>query len=371
MNSLLHTLSEFGNILQTRLFPALEQELGKLTEEHQQLVKVLGFLQMDGFATVRSGPGRPAHNRINILRAFVAKAVLGILHTRALLKRLRSDIRLLRLCGWDQASQIPDETIFSRAFAEFAVTELPQRVHQALIQQTYADRLVGHISRDATAIPAREKPHPVPKQPKQRASRAKNRAPEQMTRLERQCLPGRSLEQMLAEVPRHCDKGCKVDSKGLPSYWIGYKLHVDVADGQIPITAMLTSASLQDSQVAIPLAKMTAKRVTSFYDLMDKGYDSQHIREFSQRLGHVPIVDRQKRGSQQPVLAPHERIRFRERTAAERVYSRLKDEFGGRCIRVRGNAKVMAHLMFGLLALAVDQLLRLIPESVPLDTALC
>ena len=35
----------------------------------------------------------------------------------------------------------------------------------------------------------------------------------------------------------------------------------------------------------------------------------------------------------------------------ERVFSRLKDEFGAR--------KIMAHLMFGVLALTVDQLLKL------------
>jgi hypothetical protein len=44
---------------------------------------------------------------------------------------------------------------------------------------------------------------------------------------------------------------------------------------------------------------------------------------------------------------------------SERVNARLKDEFGGRTTRVRGATKVMAHLMFGILALTVDQLLRL------------
>jgi len=39
---------------------------------------------------------------------------------------------------------------------------------------------------------------------------------------------------------------------------------------------------------------------------------------------------------------------------------RLKDDFGGRHIRVKGNAKVMSHLMFGVLALTADQLLRLL-----------
>lgn len=43
---------------------------------------------------------------------------------------------------------------------------------------------------------------------------------------------------------------------------------------------------------------------------------------------------------------------------SERVNARLKDEFGGSQLRVRGAAKVMAHLMFGVLALTVDRLLR-------------
>ncbi len=44
----------------------------------------------------------------------------------------------------------------------------------------------------------------------------------------------------------------------------------------------------------------------------------------------------------------------------ERVNARLKDEFGGRNVRVRGAAKVMAHLMFGVLALTADQLMKLV-----------
>lgn len=55
-----------------------------------------------------------------------------------------------------------------------------------------------------------------------------------------------------------------------------------------------------------------------------------------------------------------EDVRYNERTAAERVNARLKDEFGGRNVRVRGHAKVLCHLMFGIVALTVDQLMRLI-----------
>jgi transposase len=58
-------------------------------------------------------------------------------------------------------------------------------------------------------------------------------------------------------------------------------------------------------------------------------------------------------------FTPAEQQRFKERGMVERVYSRLKDEFGARIIRVRGATKIMAHLMFSVLALTVDQLLKL------------
>ena len=59
--------------------------------------------------------------------------------------------------------------------------------------------------------------------------------------------------------------------------WIGYKLHIDAADASIPVSCILTSASLHDSQVAIPLATMTDARVTNLYDLMDSAYDAVEI----------------------------------------------------------------------------------------------
>ena len=69
------------------------------------------------------------------------------------------------------------------------------------------------------------------------------------------------------------------------------KLHLDTADCGVPLSAILTSASVHDSQVAIPLAMMTAGRVTNLYDLMDSAYDAREIHQTSERLGHVPIID--------------------------------------------------------------------------------
>jgi hypothetical protein len=41
-----------------------------------------------------------------------------------------------------------------------------------------------------------------------------------------------------------------------------------VIDGQIPISCVLTSASVSDNQVAIPLAVMTAQRITQIISLL-------------------------------------------------------------------------------------------------------
>ena len=37
-------------------------------------------------------------------------------------------------------------------------------------------------------------------------------------------------------------------------YWTGYKLHADVNDCGLPVSIVLTAASVLDSQVAIPTA---------------------------------------------------------------------------------------------------------------------
>lgn len=182
-----------------------------------------------------------------------------------------------------------------------------------------------------------------------------------------------SLAHMLSELPRQCDMGAKTNSQGHQQYWRGYKLHLDVADGQLPISALLTSASVHDSQVAIPLMTLTSQRVVHLYELMDSAYDAAHIHAHSKQLNHVPIIAPNgrrgtKKSSQLPKVYPDRPTpqltwaqleRFKERTMSERVNARLKDEFGASHIRVRGAAKVMAHLMFGVLALAVDQWLRL------------
>lgn len=361
------TISWLMGSLQKNLFPRLEECWGNLlTEKERQLIWILEVVEVERYiprSASRQWLGRKPFERQAIGRAFVAKAVYNHPFTRATIEALNSTPDLRRICGFERISDIPSEATFSRAFAEFARSGLGDRVHEALVKDCVKPQLVGHISRDATAIEGREKPITKPKKEKPAAAKrgrprkGEVREPKEEKRLDRQC--GQSAMEALGELPVHCDVGTKKNSKGYKETWIGYKLHADVNDCGLPIGVVLTSASLHDSQVAIPLMKMTSDRVDYLYDLMDSAYDAKPIYEVSRSLGHVPLIDKNSHGKEVVPMAPHEAARYKERTVSERFNSRLKEEFGARSVMVRGAQKVRLHLMFGVIALFADQLLKL------------
>ena len=363
MGVIMHIISDIWNGIQRHLFPFLEEELGPLTEYPRKVVATLEMVRIEAGILDDHWFGRPMSSRKALGRAFVAKAVSNAPTTRNFRDQILADFILRRICGWVERDQVPSEATFSRAFGEFAQSELTNRMHKALLNRTLSDHLFGHISQDSTEIGAREKSVKKPKQePKQKKKRGRPRKGEEPlpepTRIERQLTM--TVEEMVAELPTACDRGTKINSKGHMESWNGFKLHIDAADGQIPISCLLTSASLHDSQASIPLTAMTYQRVKSLYEIKDSAYDCQHIADYSRSLGHVPIIDTNTRKGVVRELAPAEKVRYRERSTVERVNSRLKDEFGGRMIRVRGAVKVMAHLMFCILALTADQLLRMV-----------
>jgi len=349
-------MGQLWNSIQSWLFPVLEDEIGALDEKHRQFVAAYRWC----------GNGCPPSDRLALCKAFIAKAVWDFATTRDLIDAIRHRPALRRLCGWESLGEVPSEATFSRAFDAFARDGRPQQIHEAMLKTHYGDKLAGHVSRDATAVHAREKAAVKPKatpDPKRgkRGRRRKDEPPSRPpdpTRLQRQLQ--RDLKGNLADLPTACDWGCKKNSQGKVEYWPGYKAHLDAIDGDIPVSFILTSASVHDSQVAIPLAQMSAERIASLYDLSDAAYDAKEIREMSARLGHVAIIDHNPRRGEKIEFSPAQALRYNERTAVERVNSHLHDEHGGRHVRVRGHAKVAAHLAFGLLVIAAEQMLRML-----------
>jgi hypothetical protein len=225
--------------------------------------------------------------------------------------------------------------------------------------------LIGHISRDATAIEAREQPakkaevsEPAPVVAKKRGRPRKGEVREvKPSKLEQQL--DKPLAQLLKELPHECDRGSKCNAQGYKNSWNGYKLHIDTTDCGVTVSALLSSASMHDSLASIPLSLITAERITHCYDLMDAAYCSSVLREHSRSLGHIPLIDHNPRRGEKIEFDPAEAQRYKERSQAERTNARLKDDFGGRYVRVKGHAKVMSHLMFGILALTAEQMMRL------------
>jgi len=323
-------LLNLWNSIESYLFPCLEDGLGEeLTKKEREFVRICSLAELDHYSYYLSNSylGRKAKDRLSILKSFVAKAVYNLDSTRGLIDLLKASPSIRRLCGWETRNSIPHESKFSRVFSLIAESELCQQIHKHMITEHCKDRIVGHVSRDSTAIEGRErieffKENKV-KTPKKRGRLRKGEVRiKEKTVVELQV--DRSLEENLKSLPMHCNKGTKKNSKGYKVSWKGYKLHLDCIDGDIPA-------------------------------------NSPAIHQFSKKLGHKPIIDNNpRRGRQKKIFDSIDKLRYRERSTAERVNSNLKDNYGGRNIRVRGHKKVMAHLMFGILAITANQLFRLI-----------
>lgn len=407
--------------VQQSLFPWIEKAVSDpLTESLYELIVILEFLRVEEVlrrVDQHGQVGAPPADRAPLLRAFLAKAVLKIPTTKGLYDRLRVDGALRRLCGWDappppprpprsgltrtgtvvRATRrgkrrhakrgVPSEATFSRAFAAFADAHVLDLVHAQRVQEYLGEEVWEHGAYDGTAISAMERPAPKPPKPKAapkpRGRRKKGDPrpvppppPPTRVQLQRQ---ETDLATILAELPTACDKGGKKNSKGDTEWWVGYKMHIVTVEGDIPVAALTTSASMHDSGAAIPLMRLAAQRgVRILYDLMDAAYDAEEIRAESHALDHVPIIDANSRSA--AVKAERERLaglefsrldveralvdqdrrrRFKARTAVERVNARLKDDPGVRLVRLRGHAKVHALLMSSLLVVFAKALLCL------------
>lgn len=364
----MNTIAAIWDRVERSLFPHLAECLPGMTETHFRLATVLEVIRIEDHVPPAwiQWYGRKRKDRKAMARAFVAKVVHKMPTNKALVDRLRVDANLRSLCGWEYPGQVADESTFSRAFAEFAKTGLLDKVHEALVAHYLGDDVIWHVSRDSTGIEAREKAarkqgksrQEGPKGRRGRAKKGEGIQPADEKRLARQ--RRQTAAEAIAELPTACDIGTKVDAKGNKMSWCGYKLNLDVVDGDIPVFALTTSASLHDSQAAIPMGKVTAERVTSWYDLMDSAYDAKDIRESSVELGHVPIIDVNRRRGKPAPMEPDRARRYGNRSSAERVNSRLKDDCGGRNVRVRGAPKVHTHLMFGVLVVFAEAILGLV-----------
>jgi hypothetical protein len=369
--------------LETSLFPALKEELRleELSSKESKLIKILDFAEIEKNITIVKITNTP-RDREEIARAFIAKSVYNLQTTRDLIDRLHIDRTLRMLCGWRYKTDIPSESKFSRVFKELSDLKIAEKTHEKFVKEYLSDELFFYNATDATKVPLREKPVKVEKEkpkPKKRGRPKKGemREPIKPTILKQQ-KKMETVEEKLSLVSTDCGVGVKQNSKGNREVWIGGKLHISAVDGDIPITAFYSGANVHDSSVALPLMQETSQRVNYLYDLQDAGYDADIIREFSENLGHRPIIDINPKNSkalkEKIELIKHEKESFKfinqhqsldkehynQRSMVERVNKYLKDDFGCDKIYYQGATKVASVLAFGILSVCIHQSLKLV-----------
>ncbi len=367
--------------LENCLFPEIKEQLGTLSTKEEKLIKILDFAQIEKNVTVVTITNIPK-DRIEIARAMIAKSVYNMQTTRDLIDRLHSDRVLRVLCGWRYKIDIPSEAKFSRVFKELSDLQIAQKTHKKFVNEYLSDTVFMYNATDAAMIPLREKPVKIKKEekPKNKVGRPKKgekREPVKPKILELQ-KEMKTTKKMLSLVSTVCGVGVKQNSKGNREITIGGKLHISAVDGDIPIAAFYSGANVHDSSVALPLINETGKRVMYLRDLLDAGYDSDIIREYSEKLNHKPIIDINPKNSkelkQKIQLIKDEKVKFEflnlpkssdehhynQRSMVERVNKYLKDDFGCNTIYYQGATKVASVLSFGILSVCIHQSLKLI-----------
>lgn len=343
-----------------------------LTENHRLFLAMLRVIEgeLPVIENNRALTGRKAYSFLPFIRAFLAKSFFKLTTNKDLILQLKSDSSLRKICGF---SKIPSEATFSRRFEKIARTHIMEQSFNTVVAKYLKDHIVGHISRDSSAITAREKTinkkNDVKKQDKPKRKRGRPKKgeiipPKEDVRLTKQLRqsPGKSIK----ELNRACSWGGKKNSKGKTHFWPGYKLHLDVTDMGIPVTAVVTGANVHDSQLAIPMEKMTERRITHLYSLMDAAYDAPQIRTYIKNMGRIDLIDFNKRRKNTiRQMSPCEKQRYNIRSTVERTYSHLKDWFIPDKIYVKGHNKVNCVLMTAVLCLSAVKVLQYfhLPES--------
>ena len=103
-------LMQRWTVVQHELMPELRTDVGALTPKREKLIHTLEWVRIEEFVgRTWIGVGRPPQDRGALATAFVAKAVLGLSTTTALIERLQMDRALKRICGFSLWKRLPDE----------------------------------------------------------------------------------------------------------------------------------------------------------------------------------------------------------------------------------------------------------------------
>lgn len=233
-----------------------------------------------------------------MIYSLIARVVERIVTIKDLVKRLNRDPIFRFDCGFLHSDQIPSEASYSRMITVISESDTVALIQDELIVLAIDE---GHISEeniaiDATHFEARERAQASDKKEKP-APKKRGRKPQaereqwlKEKQAEEDALPiyekgivyqlAESAETLFKEAPLEPKWGIKKNSDGKSIFWFGYKGHLAVSTkSQYILAGMMTSGSLNDGKVAIPLLKKIDRDLPALFNvgLFDAGYDYEPI----------------------------------------------------------------------------------------------
>lgn len=334
-----------------------------LTDEYKTFLHIIRAAEtyLPECIRTRKKTGRPPYEYFPFIRGMVAKSFFGIEKTNQLIQRLKGEPNLRLLCGFER---VPHASTFSRVFEYLAAEGVLEMGFDALVKKAHEKTVVYHVCRDSTMIASREpvlfkskKKTEEPKKKRGRPRKGTIKEPQEPLELEKQLYE--DARTSLKRLNKACAWGCKKNSQGKVEMTKGYKLHLDVSDTGFPLSAVITGANVHDSQLAIPMEKLTEEKVVSCYSLMDAAYDAITIKDYIQSRERIPIIDPNKRNDEnRPSLDPAKKERYKVRSTVERANAHLKDNLIPKAIYVKGYTKVSFVLFASVFCLALIKFLQ-------------
>ena len=265
-------------------------------------------------------------------QSFVAKYVLGLESTAALIRTLINNPFIAGACGIHSPEAVPHEATYSRFFAKLSTRKfqhLVKDVSRSLVRHHYA-MLPGfgkRVAMDSTTLKGWAN-----------GGKPKKSDPE----------AGWSIK-----------RGTQGTHK---EFTYGWKLHLLVdCEYELPIAANVTPGNIHDASKASALlseARFHTKRFRPDYVMADAGYSGKDLFELIKRQYWAkPIIQVNK--THKRLLAkqgdtpwtPEWTALYKQRQAVERVNSRLKGQRSLNRITVRRKMKVTTHCYLSLIAM--------------------
>lgn len=274
-------------IQQPTLFDSQILEELAIEEKYNEIFSPLELSSLVGLFQKEARVGAPITvNYEASLRALMVSFLEGIPTIKALVIRIKQDLRFKLSLGFLYSERATSEATFSRILHTLS-EHRSALIHQNNGLLQVINREFGVFSEpvaiDATAV----KGHTDAKKTEDKIPVSSAKTQQTMT-----------LEEIKNELTINPQWGIKANSQHRNNYWFGYKAHVAVSsETQYILSAIQTSAHLSDSSVAIPLMRTLQKLgVRNIPVLFDKGYDAKAIYQEALALNFKPIIPLKKVG---------------------------------------------------------------------------